>query len=69
VNPGPLDLPLLHKLEAAWSAETSVDPAGWTPDNPAWGQCAITALHVDAVLGGDIMRCVRANGESHYCNA
>jgi hypothetical protein len=54
-------------LRNAWSAETSVDPARWSPDNPAYGQCAVTAIVVQDDLGGTIWRC-RVNGVSHYFN-
>lgn len=54
-------------LRKAWSAETSVDPAHWSPSNPAHGQCAVTAIVVQDNLGGTIWRC-RVNGQSHYFN-
>ena len=54
-----LDPQLLHSLKGAltkaWSAETSYDPPSWTQDNPAWGQCAITACIVQDKLGGEIV--------------
>ncbi|RME51992.1 hypothetical protein D6783_06180 [Candidatus Woesearchaeota archaeon] len=43
-------------LKNSWSRETSSDPEHWTPDNPAWGQCAVTALVVNDYLGGEIVR-------------
>lgn len=42
-------------LTRAWSAETSYDPAGWTPQNPAYGQCAVTACVLQDFIGGDIL--------------
>jgi hypothetical protein len=39
-----------------WSAETSSDPEGWTPQNPAYGHCAVASLVVQAVLGGELLR-------------
>lgn len=54
-------------LERAWSKETSVDPAGWSVANPAWGQCAVTALVVQDLYGGDLLRC-KVRGISHYLN-
>jgi hypothetical protein len=54
-------------LEAVWCAETSADPAGWTSTNPAWGQCAVTALLVQDYLGGGLLRCINEGG-SHYWN-
>ncbi|MFF3679294.1 alpha/beta fold hydrolase [Streptomyces sp. NPDC002120] len=46
-------------IRAGWSAETS-EPAGiskvpWTSENPAWGQCDITALVVQDLVGGDLV--------------
>lgn len=54
-------------LESAWSEATSADSERWTGSNPAWGQCAVTALAVQDYLGGTLLR-----GEvgpiSHYWN-
>ncbi|MEV7833855.1 alpha/beta hydrolase [Streptomyces subrutilus] len=46
-------------IRAGWSAETS-EPAdlskvAWNADNPAWGQCDITALVVQDLVGGDLV--------------
>ena len=54
-------------LEQAWTAETSADPANWSSDNPAWGQCAVTALIIQDLFGGDLLRC-KIGGISHYWN-
>jgi hypothetical protein len=58
---------LLEGLIESWSRETSADPDSWTERNPAWGQCAVTALIVQEYLGGTLFR-----GEvgpiSHYWN-
>lgn len=54
-------------IRAAWCRETSADPEGWTPENPAWGQCAVTALLVQELFGGDLIRVEVASG-SHYYN-
>lgn len=54
-------------MHRAWCRETSADPEGWTPENPAWGQCAVTALVVQDELGGTLRRAV-VNGVSHYWN-
>lgn len=43
------------RLRAAWSRETSSDPDGWSPANPAWGQCAVTAVAVRDALGGEVV--------------
>ncbi len=43
-------------LAPAWSKETSTDPENWSPENPAWGQGAVSALIVQGFLGGEILR-------------
>ena len=49
----------LHEIEqairAAWARETSDDPDEWSETNPARGQCAVTALLVRELLGGEIL--------------
>lgn len=47
---------LFQAISKSWVRETSADPEGWTPDNPAWGQCAVTALTVQDFLGGELVR-------------
>ena len=42
-------------IRSAWGRETSDDPDEWTEENPARGQCAVTALVVRELLGGDIL--------------
>lgn len=54
-------------VQQAWSRETSVDPDGWTPENPAWGQCAVTALVVQDVIGGEL-RAGWVGKVRHYWN-
>jgi hypothetical protein len=54
-------------LEKAWSKDTSADPEHWSLENPAWGQCAVTALLVQDLFGGDLRRAV-IKGISHYWN-
>ena len=44
-------------LEAAWGRDTC-DPhdlADWTPENPARGQCGVTALVAQELLGGSLV--------------
>jgi len=41
-------------ISEAWSRETSDDPDEWSEANRARGQCAVTALLVRELLGGDI---------------
>jgi hypothetical protein len=53
------DLPALddvaRALRASWSQDTSDDPDLWTPDNVALGQCAVSALVIRAIYGGDLV--------------
>lgn len=42
-------------IEGSWDASTSADPDNWDDDNPAYGQCAVTALVVQELMGGDIV--------------
>ncbi|MBW5485690.1 alpha/beta fold hydrolase [Streptomyces bambusae] len=46
-------------IRAGWSAETceptDTSRIPWTPENPAWGQCDITALVVQDLVGGDLV--------------
>lgn len=58
---------LARRVRRAWSAETSIDPGGWSPANPAYGQCAVTSLVVQDMLGGELIRS-RVGGVSHYFN-
>lgn len=62
---------LYGALGRSWAKETSADPDGWSKDNPAWGQCAVTALVVQDYLGGELLR-VQASGPGfnwgHYWN-
>jgi hypothetical protein len=46
---------LEHAIREAWSLDTAEEDDGWTPENPSRGQCDITALVVQDVLGGDIL--------------
>jgi hypothetical protein len=61
---------LKKALKKSWSRETSSDPNNWTPENPAWGQCAVTALIVQDYFGGNLIRAtVNERGvSSHYWN-
>ena len=61
---GPADpAALLDRLRHAWSAETS---NGWSPDNPARGQCSVTALAVQRLCGGEIMKTATPGGPHFY---
>jgi hypothetical protein len=50
---------LATALRAVWAADTcspdDIARAGWSPGNPAWGHCDITALIVNDCFGGDLM--------------
>ena len=52
-------LPTLAEVERAlrdaWARDTSDDVEGWSPGNTALGQCAVSALVVRAIYGGDIV--------------
>ncbi|MFC7217224.1 hypothetical protein ACFQLX_03410 [Streptomyces polyrhachis] len=61
---------LERALRASWAADTcspdDLERAGWSPDNPAWGQCHVTALVVNDLLGGDlVLGEVHLDGEQH----
>lgn len=63
-------LDLFPKVAAAWSADTA--SAGWSPENPALNQCAVTALVVQDLVGGELVRS-RVDDDnglsvSHYFN-
>ncbi len=44
-------------MRAAWGRDTCdpVDLPDWCPDNPARGQCGVTALVLQDLLGGDVL--------------
>lgn len=52
--------------------DTSSDAANWNDKNPAWGQCAVTALIVNDYLRGDIVwteaKLPDGRKVSHYFN-
>lgn len=54
-------------IKESWDRETCypgcVDE--WTPENLAWGQCAVTALVVQDYLGGELLYCQHNH---HYWN-
>ncbi len=58
-------------VEACWDKSTSADPDSWTLGNGAYGQCAVTALLVQDILGGNLLRSVASwerDSVSHYFN-
>jgi len=44
---------LLRALKKSWSNQSS---SKWSLDNPARGQCGVTALVVNDILGGEIYK-------------
>lgn len=63
---------VVQAIRKSWSAETSSDAGAWSANNPAWGQCAVTACLVQDYLGGDIVwseaRLSDGRKVSHYFN-
>ena len=57
----PEDLP--QRLRRAWSSETA---STWTAENPARGQCSVTAIAVQRLLGGEILNTETAEGTHFY---
>ena len=59
-------------LPGCWSEETSADHDGWTAENPAWGQCAVTACVAQDLFGGEIVWAAATTPDekrhSHYFN-
>lgn len=45
-------------VRAGWSAETATPEfrSRWTPDNPARDQCGVTAMVLNDLLGGELLR-------------
>jgi len=42
-------------IRESWSRDTSDDPEEWSPENPSRGQCDITALLVNDLVGGELL--------------
>jgi hypothetical protein len=62
---------LIIVLQQSWSAETAFDASDWSPENPARGQCVVSALVMQDYMGGDLQRFeVRGDdfAETHYTN-
>lgn len=47
---------LQELLRKSWSRETSADPKNWSSKNPAWGQCAVSAVVGKDFRGGELVR-------------
>jgi hypothetical protein len=54
-------------ISGCWNRKTSYDPVGWSNRNRAWGQCAVTALIVQDLFGGVVLRGF-VDGIEHYWN-
>jgi hypothetical protein len=59
-NPGDL----FDRLKEAWSLESS---GSWSTENPAKGQCSVTALVVQDAFGGEILK-TYTRGGTHFYN-
>lgn len=55
---------LAERLRAAWSKRTA---SVWRAENPALGQCSVTALVVRERLGGELLK-TRVGGAWHFYN-
>ncbi len=55
---------LLKVLHNCWSLQSS---SKWRKDNPAMGQCGVTALVVNDILGGEIKK-TNLPGGWHFYN-
>ena len=55
---------LFARLRQSWSIETG---RHWRRDNPASGQCGVTALIVNDLFGGSILK-TDVNGAWHFYN-
>lgn len=73
-NPGNPHLETLDDLywilRECWSKETAYPScqADWMPNDPSYGQCAITAMLVHDLFGGTIHRIRVIGGGTHYFN-
>jgi hypothetical protein len=52
-----------NALRKAWSLSTA---SQWTPDNPAAGQCNVTALLIHEFFGGDLLKTPLPAGDHFY---
>lgn len=57
-------------LRECWCKETAYPScqAEWVPNDPSYGQCAITAMLVYDMFGGTIHRIRVSGGGTHYFN-
>jgi hypothetical protein len=58
----------IDELERAFAASWSVETSSlWTPENPARGQCSVTALVARDFLGGELLK-TTVDGQWHFYN-
>ena len=57
-------------IRSSWDARTASPgcAASWSALNPSQGQCAVTALLVQDIWGGQLIRTVVEGQSSHYYN-
>ena len=54
-------------LRKIWCRETSAFPDEWTEENPALGQCAVTAMAACLYFGGEMITARTKNGGIMHC--
>ncbi len=58
-------------IEKSWSIDTTYKVDEWTEDNPAWGQCAVSAYLLNEMLLIPVKRCFfyyKGEERPHYYN-
>ncbi|NLK72008.1 MAG: hypothetical protein GX285_03185 [Clostridiales bacterium] len=63
-------LKLKKAIQKSWGVDTAYkdDIPKWSTNNPAAGQCAVTALVIHDFFGGQIYSGVSQDGVVHYWN-
>ena len=63
-------LKLKKAIQKSWGVDTAYkdDIPKWSTDNPAAGQCAVTALIIHDYFGGRIYSGMSQDGVVHYWN-
>lgn len=61
---------LYSVLRECWSSDTAYPScqAEWIPEDPSYGQCAVTAMLVHDMFGGTIHKIRVDGGGTHYFN-
>ena len=54
---------ILAALQRSWSSESAKQ---WTVDNPANGQCNVTAILIHELYGGEILKTTLHDGDHFY---